>query len=307
MVLLNPNAGGGRVGKLLAPITAWLRTHAPQAALVQCHGIEQAQRTLQDLPHPTRVVLVGGDGTAHHLLAALMAGRHTLALVPVGSGNDTARALGLRALPWQAALELALSAPAAPLDLGQFILHDQPAGADNPRLFISSLAAGFDAAIALRAHRGPRWLIGLPRYLRATLLELLAIANQRIEVVVDGKTVHNAPALFASALNTRSYGSGMPAAPGARIDDGLLNVLVAGQFGCLQALTMLPRLLAGTHLPHPRIHTHTFTQLQLNAAAPLPLAADGEPVPASARLTVQVLPKALLAVAAPTEVKKGVM
>lgn len=295
-MLLNPHAGGGRVRGLVQPIAQWLRNHAPDAALVQCHAIEEAKRTLRDLPAPTRVVLVGGDGTAHHLLPELVAGGHALGLVPVGSGNDTARALGVHAMPWADALQLALQGAPVPMDLGEFTLDDT---AGNTRgLFISSLAAGFDAAIALRAHRGPKWLIGLPRYLRATLLELQAIANQRIEVVVDGKTVHNSPALFASALNTRSYGSGMPAVPGARIDDGQLNVLVAGQFGRLQALLMLPRLLAGTHLPHPRIGTHAFTQLRLTAAQPLPLAADGEPVAASAQVTVRVLPKALQAVRA---------
>jgi diacylglycerol kinase (ATP) len=293
IVLLNPHAGGGRVRKLMPAIAQWLRGHAPHAALVQCHAIEEAQRMLRDLPAPTRVALVGGDGTAHHVLAELVNGNHTLALVPVGSGNDTARALGVHALPWQEALRFALSAPQSLIDLGEFA---SPGG--TPRLFISSLAAGFDAAIALRAHRGPKWLIGLPRYLRATLLEVAALSNQRIEVLADGKPVHNSPALFASVLNTRSYGSGMPVAPTARVDDGQLNLLVAGQFGRVGTLAMLPRLLTGTHLPHPRVATHTVRSVQLSAAQPLPLAADGEPVDARTQVTVRILPSALRVVRA---------
>jgi diacylglycerol kinase family enzyme len=284
------------VARIAKPLATWLSQHHPATALVQSHAIEQARRTLKDLQAPSRVVVVGGDGTVHHLLDSLTAAGHSLGLLPLGSGNDTARGLGVHAMPWQEALHLALTGTASPIDLGEVTLG-LPDGAIRMR-FISSLAAGFDAAIALRAHAGPKWLIGMPRYLRATVLELAHLASQRIEVVVDGRPVHNSPALFASSLNTRSYGSGMPAVPMARIDDGLLNLLLAGQFGRLQALWMLPRLLAGTHMPHPRIVTHTFAELRLTAAQPLPLAADGEPVPAASQVMVRVLPKSLLVVRA---------
>lgn len=296
-MLLNPHAGGGRAARAAQPLAQLLREQYPQVALAQCHSIDQTTRLLADLPVPTRVVVVGGDGSVHYVLDSLRSAGHCLGLVPLGSGNDTARALGVHALPWQQALRLALTAPATQIDLGE--VTTDIAGVQTATRFISSLAAGFDAAIALRAHRGPKWLTGMPRYLRATLLELAQISNQRIEVVIDGRPVHNSPALFASSLNTRSYGSGMPATPAARIDDGLLNLLLAGQLGRLQALLMLPRLLKGTHIPHPRIATHTFTQLKLAAASPLPLAADGEPVQAASVVNVRVLPKALWVVRAP--------
>jgi diacylglycerol kinase family enzyme len=280
------------------PLAQLLRSEFAHAALAQCHSAPQTQRMLADLPAPTRVVVVGGDGSVHHLLDAIRGAHHSLGLVPLGSGNDTARALGVHALPWQDALRLALTAPAARIDLGE--VTTGAASAPKTTRFVSSLAAGFDAAIALRAHRGPKWLTGMPRYLRATLLQIAQMSNQRIEVVVDGRPVHNSPALFASTLNTRTYGSGMPAVPSARIDDGLLDLLIAGQFGRAQVLWMLPKLLAGTHLPHPRISTHLFKTLQLTAGQPLDLAADGEPVDAGHTVHVRVLPGALQVVRAVT-------
>ena len=65
--------------------------------------------------------------------------------------------------------------------------------------FLSSLTAGFDSAVGLRAINGPRWLRGLPRYLLATFGELAALRNWPLQVTTDGELIHNGPALFASS------------------------------------------------------------------------------------------------------------
>jgi diacylglycerol kinase (ATP) len=111
----------------------------------------------------------------------------------------------------------------------------------------------------------------------------------------DGQeqAVFDGPALFASVLNTVSYGGGMPAVPMARLDDGRLNLLLAGEFGRLGALAMLPRLLLGRHLGHPNVHTLPFQRLNVSSALALPLAADGEALPASSQFHVWVQPQAL--------------
>lgn len=289
LVLLNPNARGGRTAGLAAPLAGWLRTHAPDSVLQAPPGIAAARQAIADTAAP-RVVVVGGDGTLHQVLPALHARGCEVGLVPAGSGDDTARAWGLRGLPWAQALQHALQAPATPVDLGEAVT------AHESRLFVSSLAAGFDAAVATRALAGPPRLAGLLRYLWATLQELGALRLHELQVTVDGRAVHAGPALFASTLLTPSYGGGMPAAPAARIDDGRLDLLLAGRFGRAAALAMLPRLLTGTHRSHARVHLHPFTQADLDAAGPLPLAADGEPMVAAAQLRLRVHPAALRAV-----------
>src|SRR5512147_1148399 len=108
MVLLNPRAAGGRAAALAAPMRAWLGEHAPGVALVESDSIERSRATLQCLPRSSRVVLVGGDGTLHQMLPVLLTHRLALGVVPLGGGNDTARALGVAGMPWPKALELAL-------------------------------------------------------------------------------------------------------------------------------------------------------------------------------------------------------
>lgn len=292
MVLLNPRAAGGQAAALVQPVRQWLAANAPGVALVESDSIERSRAALQCLPRSSRVVLIGGDGTLHHMLPVLLTHRLALGVVPLGGGNDTARALGVSGLPWPKALELALRGPTRRMDVGELV---------TPRMrlpFFSSLAAGFDAAVAVRALTGPRWLDGMPRYLWATMAELASLRPHRIRLMLDGEPRYDGEAIFASVLNTRSYGAGMPAVPGARVGDGKLDLLLAGPFGRVGALAMLPRLLKGTHLPHAKLQTWTFQAMQFESDHELPLAADGEPVQPLRRFEVRVRAAAVRVVSA---------
>lgn len=284
LCLLNPHAAHGRCAALAAP----LRDALPQVPLVLPDTVATARERLLALPEGSRVLVAGGDGTVHQLLPALVERRLQLALLPGGTGNDLARALGLAHLGWREALALAQRAPASAMDLGEL---STPAG--GPRLFMSSLTAGFDAAIAIRAQAAPRWLRGQPRYLWATLTEIGRLRTYPLRIEADGALLQEGRMLFASSLNTPSYGSGMPAAPGARIDDGALELLRVGAFGRLGALAMMPLLLTGQHLRHARVALGRFRSLRMTSPAPVPLALDGEPLPPAACLDVRVLPGAL--------------
>ena len=292
VVLLNPAAAGGRAARLAGPIADWLAQHAPGVPLVESDSIERALATLRCLPARCRVVLVGGDGTLHQMLPALLTHRHTLGLVPVGSGNDLARSLGLHRLAWPQALALALAGTPRRIDTGELLV----AGRWVP--FLSSLAAGFDAAVAQRASAGPAFLRGMPRYAWATLAELAALRRWQLRITIDGTPGPALDTLFASSLNTPSYGAGMPAVPQARPDDGRLDLLLAGHFGRLGVLRMLPLLMAGRHLGHPQVRTRRFEVMQVDSTPALPLAADGEPLAAASRFTVQVKPASLSVVVA---------
>lgn len=286
IVVVNPRAAGGRAARLLGPIEAWLSRHAPGTPVLAA-GTDEIRDRLSGLSHGSRVVLVGGDGSVHRLLPGLLAGRLELGLVPVGTGNDFARALGVFGLGLEDALARALRAPAVPCDAGEL---RTPAGSVP---FASSLSAGFDAAVSRRALAVPGWVGGMPRYLVATLAELVALKPCRIRILADRRLLHDGEALFAACLNTPSYGSGMPIAPAARIDDGALDAVVAGRFGRAGALAMLPRLLLGRHLGHPRVLAAQFAELAIEADAPIPIAADGEPLGETVSLAVRVLPGAL--------------
>ena len=282
VVILNANAGAGKALRLRPALGEWLRRHHPGVPLQMSESPHEARRALQALPRASRVVLVGGDGSVHHLLPGLIQGGHELALVPAGSGDDSARALGIHGLPVGRALSRALTGQAVPADIGWASTEHEE------RPFFSSLGAGFDAAVAQRALRGPSWLRGQPRYLLATLREVAALRLFHGRVHVDDVLLHEGQLLFASTLNTATYGGGLPAVPHARIDDGQLNVLLAGRFSRLSTLAMLPRLMMGRHLGHAQVRTVAFEKMLIESDTPMPLAADGEPMQDATTVVVRV-------------------
>ena len=336
LCLLNPHAQGGRLRHRAPALAQAVAQRAPAARWAAPETLDEALSLLRSLPPGSRVLAFGGDGTVNRWLPALLERGHTLGLVPMGSGNDLARALGVFGLPWTEALECALTSAAVPMDVG---LVEVPAGegsagvedpgtAHHPRAepfraairepFLSSLAVGFDASVGLRALRGPRWLRGQPRYLWATLQELVHLHSWGLHIACDGGApggegerlgssssgqggaagTWQGRVLLASTLNTRSYGSGMPAAPDARIDDGQLELLRAQAMGRAGVLTLLPRLLRGTHLADPRVSLKPFQSLQVQAEEPVPLAVDGEFLGEFSRFAVRVLPGGLSVVKA---------
>ena len=291
LILINPHAAGSRARKLKGPIQAWceaLPAQSDRPQIVSPESIQDALMLISALPPRSRVVVVGGDGTLNQMLPALLQGDHEVGLVPSGSGNDCARAWGLNSMSWQQALAHALSATSSAIDLGRIELDKKAI-----HYFHSSLAVGFDASVGHRALTGPKFLSGLPRYLLATFRELTNLKNWPLKVEVDGRLTHEGATLLASVLNTPTYGGGMPAVPHALINDGQLNLLVGGRFNRLQTLLMLPRLLIGKHLGHPRIQCHACSNVSIGNANLVPVAADGETLGFAKHIQVICLPKCL--------------
>lgn len=291
--LLNPHAHGGRTARVQAALAGALQQWAPAVPLLVAASIEEAQALVAALPPGSRVILAGGDGTVQPILAQLLHGQHELALLPLGTGNDLARVLGLHGLPWRSALAKVLHAPCSRMDVGQVRLAD-----GSCHYFASSLACGFDAAAGARVHAMPKFLPGLLRYAAAALMQFSQLRSYPLRWACDGQAVQQVQALLASCLNTPTYASGMRLAPSARIDDEQLQLVLAKNMGLLPTLALFTRLLAGgRHTGAAAVHMQGCRQLQLSACEQaLPVLLDGEFLPAQAQLQIQVLPQALAVV-----------
>ena len=287
LVLLNPHAQGGRAARLAPRVEAWLGEHAPHAKFASPHSLDDSLHLLSQQASGTRIVAMGGDGTLNRWLPMLLQQQLELGLVPMGSGNDTARAIGVHGQNWQTALRHGLHGHCRPMDIGMAVFDDQRIP------FLSSFTAGFDSAVGKRALDGPKWLRGLPRYVWATLNELANIQAWDLRVHINGELRFVGSSLFVSSLNTPTFGSGMPAAPKGHIGDGQLDVLHACEFSALQALWMLPQLLTGTHLGHQKISLWPAQTILIESKQRLPVASDGEYLGTTHRLELQVLPQAL--------------
>jgi diacylglycerol kinase (ATP) len=290
----NPRSGAGR-GRAVA--AAALPVLAAGADVDDVTGADAAT-TAAALTAAVRsgvdaVVVSGGDGMVN-LAVNVVAGTGTpLGIVPAGTGNDIARELGVPAGGPDAA-----AAAVRALTSGERRRMDAvrcSRDADGQvRWFAGVLGAGFDAVVNERAN-GWSWPRGRAKYTLAVVRELPVFTERRYTLDLDGRELE-APAMLVAVANVPAYGGGMRISPGSRVDDGLLDVVVAGPVSRLELLRIFPQVFSGRHVDHPRVRL--FRARCVRIAAPGIVAyADGErfgPLP----LTCRAVPGAVTLLAA---------
>jgi len=208
----------------------------------------------------------GGDGTLSQVLAGLVDGGVPGGIVPAGTGNDFCRHIGLSCDAAAAARQL-VGGRATEIDLLEI---------DGGRGWaVNVIGVGFDARVAARVNRRVRLAGGLAAYLTALLQELVRHRPTEIRLRVDDEAWQG-PALLLAVTNAESYGAGMKIAPGAEIDDGLLDVVLVRHMGRLDVLRTFPKVLRGTHTTHPAVTTWQATQVSIETPEPSPLLVDGD-------------------------------
>lgn len=297
LIIINPHASQGRHVGLAVRVQAWLAEHHFDAKVVEC-GTEQAlANTFAMLTEPTRIIGAGGDGTNHRLLPYVLAGQHEYALLPMGSGNDLARALNVEKLSWQEALHVALTGRAMPMDIGQATDSEN----QQVRHFLGCFLLGLDGAISNATQswkmRGP-----LP-YVLTLLTKLprlkawdLALTHTDPQGQVDAQAQQ--PILLCSLLKTPTYGSGYPVAPMAKLNDGVLHNFVLPRVSRSRFMALFLRMTRGKHIGAASMRYQPVQKLEVRSPSYLSLSADGEVIDWRTRaVTIQVLPKALPIVA----------
>ena len=285
-VLANPFSGKGRGGKAAEAAVRRLRESGVEVRVYAGGSAADTARlavvALAD--DPRALVVVGGDGTLSGVLDPVCAAGVPVVLVPAGTGNDLARALGLPRSDAADAAELALIGVPRPIDVGEI----RSAGAT--RKFLTIAALGFDAKVSDRTNK-LRWPHGAPRYYLALLIELARLRAMDFTLSVDGEPPRRSPGTLIAAGSTSSYGGGMPICAGAVPDDGLLDVVHVAPLGRRRLLRLFPLLLKGTHLSRPEVAHHRARTVTVSAPG-LVVYADGERI-GEAECTIAVLPAAL--------------
>ena len=220
-------------------------------------------------------VLFGGDGTIHRHLAALVELETPLLIVPCGSGNDFARALGIRCMSDAAAAWRQYEAAQSNLrsiDLGIIC----SSGDANPHYFCCVAGVGIDTHIARRANQLPAWLRARGGYALCAPREFLRFSPVPMKVGVNGSATSAAPTLQASVANAPAYGGGMRIAPRAKLDDGKLDVCVVRAMPRAKLLSVFPTVYAGRHLNFKEVEYSQTDSVRISAESPLDVYADGE-------------------------------
>jgi diacylglycerol kinase (ATP) len=280
VVLVNPTSGRGRGMRVATEVAGRLRDAGVPARLV--HGrdaadaVDVARKVVDE--RPDALVAVGGDGLVHLAVQALAGTDVPLGVIPAGTGDDIARALGIP-LDTAAATATVLAGTARTIDLGR--VRDE--------WFAGVLYAGFDSAVNERVNT-MTWPHGRLRYDLAILLELRSFEPLRFIVEMDGEE-SQLEAMFVSVGNTRQYGGGLRICPDAEPDDGLFDVTIIAPVPRRVVPVLLPKLYKGTHVTHPAVRMFRARTVGL-AASGVVAYADGErigPLP----LHAEIVPGAL--------------
>lgn len=296
-VTLNPMAGSGRHGARLDAVLDGLGRHVDLDVLSASTAAEALEGCREAVRQGVEgLVAIGGDGTFHTAVQALAGGRTPVGLVPTGTCNDLADALGLPADPVAAARSVGAALAAGrtrELDLARI---DYPDG--RSIRFTSALVIGYAAAVADRGSR-LRWPSGPRRYDLAAILELPGFRAKVYDVELDGVPAALPAVLFAIG-NTRRFGGKLYVCPTARVDDGLLDVSTMGPNSLGATLGTVLRLFSGRHRADDT-STRRFRVRSVRVDNPgLIVYADGEALPPPP-FTVTCEPGALVLPAAGEE------
>jgi diacylglycerol kinase (ATP) len=225
------------------------------------------------------LVVVGGDGMVHLAAQAVTGTLTSVGIIPAGTGNDVARYLGISRSDPEVAARAVVGGRTRRIDVARC----------GTTTYVTVLAAGFDAMVNERAN-AMRWPRGQMRYNLATVAELRVFRPLPYTLDLDGEVRH-VEAMLVAVGNGPSFGGGLRIAHGARLDDGLLDVVVVKTMTKAQLVRTYPLLWSGRHTRQPQFERHLVQQVTV--AAPGVVAyADGERLGALP-LTVDVVPGGL--------------
>ncbi|MET7600698.1 YegS/Rv2252/BmrU family lipid kinase [Streptomyces sp. NPDC004082] len=283
--IVNPSAGGSTSAAALLQVARLLREAGAELETEYSRSLTHAQDLARAAGARQRVVLaVGGDGIAGGIGGALSGTDVLFGLVPAGRGNDFARALEL---------------PSKPAELARILLHAPPRAVDtievesavHPRTAVlGSVYAGVDA-LANRHANEAKLLRGAASYYAGGLRAVATWRAATYRVTVDGEE-HTHRGYTVVAANSPYYGSGRMIAPGARVDDGLLDVVLIREAPRRLFFALMNELSAGTHVRRPQVRVLQGREIRIEADREVPYGADGE-VDAVLPVTARVLPGAL--------------
>jgi diacylglycerol kinase (ATP) len=287
LILVNPASGRGAAATIRPAVEDYFRSQQFPAHFVTTQSaadLEQRAACAAGEGYSC-VAVLGGDGTFHFLLRGAFGTNIPLGILPAGSGNDIAMGLGIPLDPPAAAASLIRSTPRA-VDVVRVRFAD-----GSERVFIGAGGIGLDAEANQLATGRFRRLPGVTRYIAGALAALRRAEPLRLTAEFDDGSWQG-EVLFAAVANSPTYGAGVQIAPDARMDDGLLNLVLVEPLSLARVLEAIPIVLRDGDLRWPQVHRFTTKRLLLRPEKNSPFHGDGE-ILGEAPAEFQILPESV--------------
>jgi len=270
LFIINPRAGASNRNKV--DLVSWLAQLAGHMLTVEVpkkaeDAVTSALRGVAE--GYDRILAAGGDGTINQVVSALAETEIPLGIIPIGTVNVLARELGIPLDPVKA-LQIALGDRVRRVDLGMA----------NGQYFALMAGMGFDAKVVSEIVPRLKELFGPLAYVTAGLQALAGYKPSQFYLTFNGRTTRF-PAWLLVVGNAGYYAYQLSVTPSARMDDGLLDIIVFGEQNALDRLAQIGAVFLGQHIKHPNIRYFQAPALSVAAEPAVRLQLDGDIVGSS--------------------------
>ena len=270
-MIINPHAGKKQGLATAKSAAEKLKEHNIDVEMLISHkqgnSITIAENL--DIKNYDGILTVGGDGTLFEVINGLLKNKQDFKIpigqIPVGTGNSFIKDLGINNL--EESLRVIIGGKTKAVDLGEFSYSK------GKHFFINLLGTGFVSNVAYRARKYKK--LGSLSYIFGVLEEVVVLKSTKIEITIDGK-LFKREAVFTEICNSRYTGGDMLMAPNAKIDDGLLDIVILNKVSRRKLLSLFPLLFKGEHILDDAVEVFTGKNISLKSDKKLVLTPDGE-------------------------------
>ena len=296
LIILNPMADMGNAWKVANDLRPIINDYGDvdwSGTVYPTHATELTRQAGEQ--GYEKIIAMGGDGTVHEIVNGIMQlpkkKRPVLGVVPVGSGNDFAHAIGIP-IESDHALDLALKGEPSMIDLG--LMTDEHG---RREYFGNTLGIGFDTIVTIRSHK-LRFVRGFLMYLIAVFQTIFLNHNPALVQFETDQEKWEDKMIMTTICNGGREGGGFLLSPDSKMTDGILEYLTVRKVSRSMMFRLIPEFMKGTHRRFTnQIRMGTCKKLTMNADRPLYIHADGEIYTSFGsnlkKLTFEAMPKAL--------------
>ncbi len=269
-IVLNPVAARGRSAGHWPRVEDALKQLGVSYDLVPTGAPGEATAIARASRSPA-VVAAGGDGTVSEVVNGILGTGKRLGVIPMGSGNDFIKSLGIPHDP-VAASRILVKGIIRSVDVGR--AYVKLAETELSQYFCNGIGVGFDAEVAIRTSAVQRFS-GTGVYVVAVLKTLGSYAAPEFSIRVDGVTLRG-PKLLVAVGNGPCAGGGFYLTPKASVTDGLLDLCAVEAMGTISILRLMPKVMRSAHLTMPQVRYLQGKSIEIESETGFSVHADGE-------------------------------
>ena len=273
LLIYNSHAGHKRSGKIIDQVRDYFLKNDLDVQLMQTqyrwHGMDLLEQ--MDLSAFDGLIAAGGDGTLFELINGYyrnpLKKKPPIGLIPTGTGNAFARDLNLASFEWKKAINIIKSGKTKKVDVAHFKTEGKNF------YYLNILGVGFVADVGSTAHHLK--LFGNNAYILGVLYQMARLKSFDLTIELDGKKLER-ESIFVEISNTTFTGSTFLMAPRAKLNDGLLDVIIANKMSRQRLLKIFPTIFKGTHIEENEVEYIQAKSIKIQTQKPKILTPDGE-------------------------------